>query len=273
MRMLRVLIVCLVAPCVAGLLAGAGCPTAADSDAPPAAFGSADLVRGGALYDKFWAVTRESEPTGDHPLWSARPDPESNVRTGADTWRCKECHGWDYKGVSGAYASGGHRTGVPGIFGTTLSAQAVFDLLRGDAGTTTDGHGYGAAGLADADLWDLTRFVLEGQIDTDDLIDGNGAFAAGDVTRGGNLFTNGIGSNVGCATCHGLNGLTPPPGSDPATFDAFPGAHANENPWEFQHKVRFGQPGTSMPAATRVNAALQDVADVGAFVQTLPQAP
>jgi len=31
---------------------------------------------------------------------ASRHDPESNPRTGADTWRCKECHGWDYKGVA-----------------------------------------------------------------------------------------------------------------------------------------------------------------------------
>ena len=26
--------------------------------------------------------------------------------SGSDTWRCKECHGWDYMGVDGAYAGG-----------------------------------------------------------------------------------------------------------------------------------------------------------------------
>ena len=45
-------------------------------------------------------------PSGDHPMWARRPDAEANSRSGADTWRCKECHGWDYKGKDGAYAKG-----------------------------------------------------------------------------------------------------------------------------------------------------------------------
>ncbi|MEE8170240.1 MAG: hypothetical protein V3T70_06810 [Phycisphaerae bacterium] len=83
--------------------------------ADPAECAAADAVRGGLPYDKYWAVTGGAEPTTDHPLWASRPDTTSNTRTGADTWRCKECHGWDYKGVSGGYASGSHRTGIAGI--------------------------------------------------------------------------------------------------------------------------------------------------------------
>jgi len=37
------------------------------------------------------------------PLWATQ---SSNTRSGKDTWRCKECHGWDYMGVDGAYGSG-----------------------------------------------------------------------------------------------------------------------------------------------------------------------
>ena len=41
-------------------------------------------------------------------------------------------------------------------------------------------------------------------------------------------------------------------------------AIANDNPWEFQHKVRFGQPGSTMPVAISGGATNQDVADLGA---------
>ncbi|MFQ5413558.1 MAG: c-type cytochrome [Phycisphaerae bacterium] len=240
-----------------------GCPGVGLTPGTPTdAFTNADVVRGGALYDKWWTVAEVAEPTGDHPLWAGRPDVDSNTRTGLDTWRCKECHGWDYKGVDGAYATGSHRTGIAGIFGTTMSAQEVFDLLgAGD-------HGFSAAGLSDADIWDLAKFVLEGQIDTGDIIDADNAFT-GDTTSGQTLYDDGIGGNTACAQCHGAEGRDIP--FHPEPDEEFVGTLAVDNPWEFQHKVRFGQPGEAMPAAVNVGASLQDIADVGAYAQTLPQ--
>jgi thiosulfate dehydrogenase len=32
-------------------------------------------------------------------------------------WRCKECHGWDYRSVDGACKSGKHASGIKGING------------------------------------------------------------------------------------------------------------------------------------------------------------
>jgi thiosulfate dehydrogenase len=143
-----------------------------------------NATTGQTLYDKFWAVSgvTASEPTTDHALWALRPDTSSNTRTGSDTWRCKECHGWDYKGVLGAYATGSHRTGIAGIFGTTKTAQEVFDLIKTN-------HSYGTAGLSDADIWDLAKFVLQGQIDTDTIINSSGAFT-GNATTGQTLYDN-----------------------------------------------------------------------------------
>jgi thiosulfate dehydrogenase len=235
------------------------------TSAAPEGFSNASVNRGGALYDKFWAVAGLDAPADDHPLWASRPDTESNTRTGADTWRCKECHGWDYKGVDGAYSSGSHRTGIDGIFGTMIAAEEAFDLIKTD-------HSYGQAGLSDDDIWDLAKFVLEGQIDTDTIIDAGGAFT-GAVNAGQTLYDSGIGTNVACMICHGADGLLAPPGADPATYDDFVGLIANENPWEFQHKVRFGQPGTTMPSSVAGGGTTQDVADLGAFSQTLPEAP
>ena len=47
------------------------------------------------------------------------------------------------------------------------------------------------------------------------------------------------------------------------------GLIANDNPQEFQHKVRFGHPGTNMPAAYDVDASLLNIADVSAYSQSL----
>ena len=121
--------------------------------------------------------------------------------------------------------------------------------------------------MNDADVWDLAKFVLEGQIDTDDIIGTDKAFI-GDAGIGQTLYDGGIGGGLACAVCHGADGLTinfkDPPDEE------FIGGLANGNPWEFQHKVRFGHPGTAMPASADVDAPNADVADVGSYSQTLP---
>ncbi|MBI4316176.1 MAG: hypothetical protein HY679_09580, partial [Chloroflexi bacterium] len=98
-------------------------PPAPPATTPPEPQLTGDPVRGGLLYDTWWEVIDSekghseamegmSEPTTDHPLWKTQT---TNTRTGPDTWRCKECHGWDYKGVDGAYGGGSHKTGFAGI--------------------------------------------------------------------------------------------------------------------------------------------------------------
>ena len=218
-------------------------------------FESANVIRGGRMYDRFWAEAG-SQPATDHPLWALQT---SNTRTGSDTWRCKECHGWDYKGVDGAYGGGSHRTGFPGIFGTALSPQEVFDLLA-----ETAGHDYRSQGLTYGDLWDLTKFVLEGQIDTATILLGDQF--TGDLGAGQDWFENGVGGeDPGCAACHGVTGLSPPPGHP--SFDEFPQVIATENPWEFQHKVRYGQPGTEMRGIVVYGGTTEQANDIGGHAQ------
>ena len=67
-----------------------------------------DPIRGGLLYDKWWKPVGADAPEDDHPLWATQ---STNERSGGDTWRCKECHGWDYQGADGAYGDGSHFTG------------------------------------------------------------------------------------------------------------------------------------------------------------------
>ncbi|MCH7840298.1 MAG: hypothetical protein IID38_08705 [Planctomycetes bacterium] len=107
---------------------------------------------------------------------------------------------------------------------------------------------------------------------TDDLIDASAAFV-GNLDNGQTLYDSGIGTGTSCVVCHGADGLLAPPGADPDEHDEFVGLIANENPWEFQHKVRFGQPGTAMSASVADGGTTQDVADLGAYAQSLPEAP
>ena len=145
------------------------------------------------------------------------------------------------------------------------TAQEVFDIIK-------TVHGFGAAGLSDADIWDLAAFVLGttgAQFDTRTIIGTTGGSFTGTAATGATLFTSGIGTGTACSGCHGTDGLTIPPGAA-ATYDDWVGKIADDNPEEFQHKVRFGQPGTAMPASVSNGGTSQDVADLGTHAQTLP---
>lgn len=219
------------------------------------------VARGGALYDSWFGVLAVTGPTNNHPLWASRPDTTSNTRTGSVTWRCQTCHGFDYKGVDGAYGSGNRRTGIRGIFGTTKTPAELTELIATN-------HSYGTV-LSAVDIQSLVLFIQQGQIDTATIL--NNKTFIGDSVRGEALYKSGIGSNLSCAACHGPTGLAWPPGY--ADFHDYPGFKAKDNPWEFQHKLRYGHPGTAMPGSVPAGGLTQDVADVAAYCQTLPSAP
>jgi len=220
----------------------------------PAAYVLADYVRGGLLYDRWWSINGADAPTGNHPLY-----PETGGKSGRATFRCKECHGWDYKGVAGAYGSGPHFTGITGIFGTTKTPREIFDLLKADPVETPNGHNMNAYGMTDADIWDVVKFSLEGVVDTDDFIDETNSFVGFDLF-GSFLYAS------ACASCHGELGTDIPfgPESDPY----FLGDAARGNPWEMLHKMRFGQPGEPMRGAELLGWSDEVLANVGAFAQT-----
>src|SRR3990172_3754385 len=126
--------------------------------APSSQATPASLALGGKLYDKWWnAVPNVAEPTGDQALWSTQT---TNTRKGLDTYRCKECHGWDYKGKDGAYGSGSHKTGFPGVVDASKGkTQAqIAAILKGSSNPK---HTF-APMLDDASINALAAFVKEG---------------------------------------------------------------------------------------------------------------
>lgn len=214
------------------------------------------VAEGGKLYDNWWISSGTVEPSGDSPIWSSQ---STNTRSGLDTWRCKECHGWDYKGTDGAYGSGSHFTGFPGV----LAAQekSSEDLLTFLTGGIVPDHDFSAMG-EDA-LVNLISFLQEGQVDTSPYIDFETKAAIGGVVSNGEqLYTS------TCLACHGEDGRTLNFGSDEEP--EYVGTIALDNPWEFFHKVRFGQPGTGMPATINAGWTLQDVVDLLTYSQSLP---
>jgi len=222
---------------------------------PDEAPATASLSRGGRLYDRWWREAGLDEPEGDMPVW-ARQD--TNTRSGGDTWRCKECHGWDYAGAAGAYGSGSHLTGFPGLLGAT--EKSAEDLTAQLTGAVDPEHDFSA--LAEADLTALVAFIREGLVEVAPFIDPDKAAIGGDAGNGGELYA------ATCSACHGEDGRTINFGSD--DDPTYVSTVALDNPWEFIHKVRAGQPGTSMPSSIDLGWTLQEVIDVLTFAQTLP---
>lgn len=233
-----------------------------------------DPVRGGLLYDEWWAVAAAGEaeeheheeegeheaagPTTDQPLWSTQT---TNTRSGADTWRCKECHGWDYKGVDGAYGSGSHMTGFVGVI--QMAGTNANEILAALKGATNPDHDFSTV-MDEQDLTDLAVFISEALIDTDELVNDDKT-SQGDAAKGQSLYED------VCTHCHG-------PGGNAINFSSlddpeFLGHVAPDNPWEFIHKVRFGQPGWPMPSGISNGWTNEDIADVLAYAQGFTAEP
>lgn len=203
------------------------------------------IARGGRLYDRFWAENKLAKPTTDHVAY-----PHKGGQYGKDvSWRCKECHGWDYLGKDGAYSSGGHATGIKGIKGAIgRDPAAIASMLRAPP------HGYGEAQLSARDASDLALFVSKGQVDMMKYLDYPAKKARGDVAKGESYFA------TMCAGCHGADGKkvqgAPPLGSI-------------QNPQEMLHKVLNGQPSEAMPALRALDPQIS--VDLVAYLLTLPQ--
>jgi len=214
---------------------------------------TADAVRGGLLYDKWWTVNGATAPTGNHPLY-----PAAGQKSGADTWRCKECHGWDNKGKDGAYSSGSHFTGLNGVYeARNRNSAHIFGKITKHNLT-----------LSEQDIWDLAKFIKEALVEMDKYINFTGAkkkSAAGDATLGKALFEN-TGTGGGqCIMCHGADGTA-------IKFDGGTlaiGDVANDNPWEILHKIRIGHPGSSMPSAVKNGLSITDQINILTHAQTL----
>ena len=210
---------------------------------------------GGRFYDKWWTEAGVDEPSSDQPLWASQ---STNTRSGADTWRCKECHGWDYKGPAGAYGSGSHFTGFPGVF--DVQSESFDTLVAVIDGSANPDHDFSAMG--EEAINNLVIFLQSYLMDVSPLIDSETKLAlGGDTSNGEELYT-------GCKACHGEDGRAVNFGDDEEP--EFVGTIALDNPWEFLHKVRAGQPGTGMPASLDTGWSTDDLLDLLAFSQTLP---
>lgn len=233
----------------AGAKNGASANTDFSFGSPHSPDASWSIAAGGRLYDKWWSALDKPEPKGNHPAY-----PASGQAKGSVTFRCKECHGWDYRGKDGGYGTGSHATGIVGINGAAgKSPDAIAKMLRSAP------HNYTPAMLPDPALANLAAFVSLGQHDTRKWIGKDGK-SLGVQARGKAVF------QTVCAACHGYDGRLLNWGSEKAP--EYIGTAATKFPEEFFHKLRNGHPGSIMINLRAFD--LQTSADVHAYSQTLP---
>jgi len=249
---------------ICGLVAGgAPAPTAsqdaaADDFARRYIFGAPEdpdeawkLAQGGRLYDAWWAVVQQPFPETTHSAY-----PEAGQQQGPASWRCVECHGWDYRGAAGAYREGPHYTGIKGIDGMAgADPDKIVAVIR-DAT-----HGYTPELIPDEAAGLLALFVSKGQYDARRVLAPGTDKVKGDPARGRRIFQN------VCAICHDYDGRAEITGEEPWLRTI--GAVARRNPWQALHKIRNGQPSADMPAMRAFD--LQTALDVLAYARTLPE--
>ena len=210
------------------------------------------MASGGRMYDNWMNALDKPPPKETHPSW-----PASNTKkSGAVTWRCKSCHGWDYKGAAGKYGSGSYKTGIKGVtHWQGSSPQDMIAIIRNDT------HRYTSDMISDDQASRIGMFISRGLHDTDAFIDRNSGKVDGVASRGAKIFQN------ICASCHGFQGtkLDWGEGDD----HKFVGTEANANPWEVLHKIRNGHPGHEMVAMRAF--PIETAIDILTYIKTLPE--
>lgn len=207
---------------------------------------AASIANGGRLYDDWQVHTGGQRQALPHPAY---PPNAYYASAAAETWRCKECHGWDYMGNQGQYANGNHATGIRGIRAFAgAEPEKIIALLRSST------HLFGAV-LKHRDLQDLANFVRYGQIDMDTLIDPRTGLSRGDATRGAAHY------RTICASCHGLEGRS--------VAKRHVGRVTREDPWHAAHNMLNGHPDDTMPALREIDPKV--IGDILAHMQTLQE--
>jgi hypothetical protein len=226
----------------------------AKEDPPP----QEDIIRGAQLYDKWYAVLGVDPPAGNIPIWSRQT---TNTRSGPDTWRCNECHGWDYRGAQGEYRAGSHYTGFPDIW-TLVQDLTVEDIVLHLKGNLDPAHNFSTY-MDDTSLTELADFLKFGILDDSTYINPISLRVVDpNFLHGQQLYES------TCLSCHGEDGkkiiLTI------EGINEFLGSIANRDPWRFLHRTRFGTAGTDMPVGLSLGWTAADGRDVLAYAQTLP---
>jgi len=208
---------------------------------------------GGRIYDNWWDALDRDPPEGTNPAY---PVDVNQAQSGEGTWRCKECHGWDYQGADGIYRQGSHFTGIKGIMGAQgRPVEAIAALLR------DENHPYTTEMITDQEMLRVATFVSRGLVDMRTFIDyETRTVNAGDANRGREIF------QTTCAACHGFDGRALDWGVDGE--HNFVGTEAASLPDEVWNKIYNAHPGVQM-----INLRafpVEEAINVMAYIANLP---
>lgn len=223
--------------------------------APQVASREWTIAAGGRIYDNWWEALDRATPETTNPAY---PVTVNTDQTGAGTWRCKECHGWDYQGADGIYAKGSHFTGIKGVLGAAgQPPEAIMATLR-DAN-----HPYTTDMISDDEMLRVATFISEGLVDMRGFIDYDTRtvkVGVGDINRGRGIF------QTTCAACHGFDGRALDWGEGDG--HNFIGTEAVELPDEVYNKISNAHPGAAMINLRAFSH--EDRVSVMAYISTLP---
>ncbi len=230
-----------------------------------AIYDNVSLGLGGLAYDKWWILDDlgnigilPPNTESNHPLW-----PKFNTKkTNDTTWRCKSCHGWDYRGRKGAYgrSSNSNFTKIKGVitadddtpnFTTPADIYAFIDA--GQVLVAND-HAFGTV-ITPEVLHALTKFIVTIQAEDTAgqepwlVIDSGTKLVTGGNAANGKIIydmsTEQGPAGGGCdVNCHGIDGRLIDFSVDQKKFVD---TYAWDNPWETLHKIRFGHPNADPP--------------------------
>lgn len=258
------------------LLSGCGGEGGPIGAGNPPGYTAANGITGGKSYDKFWAAeTGWNQADPNLAIFNAKPD----------FFRCKQCHGWDRLGRIGSYISRGPNANRPRVADLDLAAlaaastpQELFDGLKRSIGrrainanlATYDPATNPTVGdqmpdigsiFTDAQIWNLVKFLKAEALDTSRLYDSatvgtypTGTIAFSNIGKDGNAANGDLLFAANCSGCHGADGRA-------ILVDGsyHVGNFVRAKPNEGQHKLKFGQLGSSMGAQVTSLNAVKDL--------------
>ena len=234
-----------------------GTSASAVSTADIAAYNAADGMNGGRLYDYFVNELK------DESAANVVTDPA--ILSFPNKFRCKSCHGWDLQGRRGHLAQNAITASYPEVANNNLYQYAhmhnireIFDAIKNTGGdyvqyrSSATMPDYGVI-LTDGQIWNLVKFLKKEAMNVADFYDLTIVKPYPFAGPGGKDESATIWSNVGrngdvaagvsfitanCGGCHGTNGTN----INIYCQGDYLGNTFRDDPFEVQHKVKFGMP-------------------------------
>ncbi|MDH5728219.1 MAG: hypothetical protein OEZ58_04470 [Gammaproteobacteria bacterium] len=205
-------------------------------------------VRGARIYDDF-TIELDQVVAGPNPIVAIATSGPAGI-TDTDSWRCSQCHGFDYEGGVFSFNNGATNNLLELQDVRGRDEEFVIGLLFNgfdmwDGAAVQNVHNYSAL-LTPQAMVDVADFVVNEIYDTHMYIRAPSSGSLGDMAEGNAVYNSLIdaagvspivrvdGSGFNCVSCHGVDGL------GVAGIDLR--ASAWNDPFQFLHRTNFGSP-------------------------------